>query len=140
MRLNSSVPCQPMALPVYLRIHGRKRSPSFRKKKVTTSMTNSAVKNDVAKETPVITPDAIREDWPFKKSRPSLITCCSWEVSTSNGRSSIMDGSWRMPSSACWSRSEPWLRTTGAMAENRPAAMRKAPRMVVSAASARGNL
>ena len=59
IRVNSSDRCKPTVGPVLRRTHGKKRSPSFRKKNVSTSMIPKVTATELADDNPANTPDAI---------------------------------------------------------------------------------
>ena len=100
MRAPSSVTCQPVELPVYLRSHGRNLSPSLMMKKVTKSMISAATTMELAIEKPEITPVAMVEAWPLANLTTSWSTDCSWSLWISMGDFSTISVSWLMPSSA----------------------------------------
>ena len=59
IRVSISVRCQPTLWPVVRRIMGRKPSPSFKKKKVSTSMSTNVTTMEPAVEMPLTTRDAM---------------------------------------------------------------------------------
>ena len=85
MREPSSVTCQPVELPVYLRSQGKNLSPSLMMKKVTKSMISAATTMELAIEKPEITPVAMVEAWPLANLTTSWSTDCSWSLWISMG-------------------------------------------------------
>src|SRR5690625_446638 len=94
-RVKTSVACQPIEAPEYLRTHGKNLSPSVRIKKEIINTTATVTKTDDAADAPEITPDAIDDIWPWMKDIASSISWSTSLASMLNGMSLTMPMSWR---------------------------------------------
>ena len=85
IRLSSSVKCQPTFGPAARRIMGRKLVPSFKKKKVRTSISMRVTTIELAAEIPVKTLEAMPESRSWRKDVTSLRTFSNWPRSRFSG-------------------------------------------------------